>query len=100
MNALRPTTQALSEWLRRDTFYKSHEPGDRRRGRLAQVLATLDAHLTLWHAKYEAWIPEEPAHALVYLADESKHGLGFPTGLDEEVARALGWTTAAPPLAT
>jgi len=98
VNALRPTNQALSDWLRRDTFYKSHEPDDRRWGRLAQLLAMLDAHLTLWHAKYKGWIPEAPAHALVYLADESDHGVGFPTGIDEEVARTLGWAATAAPL--
>ena len=32
----------------------------------------------LWHAKYEAWIPNHPEHALVYMADEKHHGLGFP----------------------
>jgi len=36
--------------------------------------------------------------SLVYLADESDHGVGFPTGIDEEVARTLGWAATAAPL--
>ena len=42
-----------------------------------------------WHAKYEALLPSMPEHALVYLADEEKHGIGFPTGIDKIVAEAL-----------
>lgn len=57
----------------------------------------------LWNAKYESWIPEQPEHALVYMDDEKRHGVGFPKrreaiiegkrvtmdGVDVEVARAL-----------
>jgi hypothetical protein len=46
-------------------------------------------HLRLWHAKYEAWIPGHPRHALVYLADEEQHGIGFPGGLDQVVDEVL-----------
>jgi len=49
----------------------------------------LQAHLLLWLAKYEIWIPASPEHALVYLADEKEHGVGFPRGLDELVDATL-----------
>jgi hypothetical protein len=71
-------------------FFKAHRADDARYGRLAQLLGQLETHLILWHAKYAAWIPNNPEHALVYMADESKHGLGFPSGIDEEVAHHLG----------
>jgi hypothetical protein len=35
------------------------------------------------------WIQDHPEHALVYLADEKKHGPGFPEGLDESVSEAV-----------
>jgi hypothetical protein len=43
--------------------------------------------------KYETWIPRNPKHALVYMADEQQHGLGFPDGIDQlvdEVLKELG----------
>jgi hypothetical protein len=88
---LRPTNLALLEWLRRDTFHKA-QPADKMHG-LSRYLSHLEAHLILWHAKYEAWIPEHPEHALVYLDDEKEHGLGFPGGIDEIVAKVTGLTS-------
>lgn len=90
INGLRPTNQAMLEWLKRDVYYKAQRTDHSRLGRLAELLGGLEAHLILWHAKYEAWIPNSPEHALVYLADESRHGVGFPSGLDGEVERLLG----------
>jgi hypothetical protein len=56
---------------------------------LAEKLNKLDAHLLLWLAKYESWIPDRPNHALVYLADEAEHGLGFPQGIEDTLAKML-----------
>ena len=87
VNTLRPTNQALLEWVRQDTVFKGRRQGPI--GLLARKLADLEAHLLLWHAKYEIWIPGKPHHALVYMADEQAHGLGFPSGIDEVVEQAL-----------
>jgi hypothetical protein len=84
-HGLRPLNEAMLAWLRQDT---DHRTTDGKRGRkfeLAKLLNQLDAHLLLWLAKYEAWIPDRPHHALVYLADEEKHGLGFPHGIEDAV---------------
>ena len=43
----------------------------------------------MWLAKYEAWIPGHPEHALVYVNDEQKHGVGFPRELDAALADRL-----------
>jgi len=59
-------------------------------GKLAVFLAQLEAHLVLWVAKYEAWISDQPEHALVFLADEEKHGVGFPKNGVFILARILG----------
>ena len=34
-------------------------------------------------------MPEHPEHALVYLADEERHGVGFPKGGTELVTSIL-----------
>jgi hypothetical protein len=58
--------------------------------RLANLLNDLDVHVTLWLAKHDGWLPGRPDHALVYLVDEEKHGLGFPKGLDQAVEDVIG----------
>lgn len=89
IHSLRPTNEAILAWLRGDTHFKARKPSQGLLGELAQKLAGLEAHLILWHAKYETWIPGAPEHALVYLADEERHGVGFPSGIDGLVAKAL-----------
>ncbi len=87
--SLRPTNQSLLDWLKHDTYFKAQKPSQGILGELAEKLAVLEAHIILWHAKYETWIPDVPEHALVYLADEEEHGIGFPSGIDEVVRKAL-----------
>jgi len=84
--AMRPANLAMSKWLEEDTVFRIETRND---VRLAAQLNHLASHLMLWHAKYQAWIPDNPKHALVYMADEQNHGLGFPEGLDELVSRAV-----------
>jgi hypothetical protein len=89
VHSLRSTNESLSNWLKSDTHFKSQKRSQGILGELAEKLAALEAHLILWHAKYEAWIPDNPEHALVYMADEEGHGVGFPSGIDEVVRKAL-----------
>jgi len=86
----RPLNGSLLEWLRADRYFRAIPPTHRRLGRLALFLAQLEAHLVLWLAKYEAWIPDHPEHALVFLADEEQHGVGFPKGGTALIATLLG----------
>jgi hypothetical protein len=41
-------------------------------------------------AKFEYWIPDKPERALVFMADENEHGIGFPLGIDDLVASLAG----------
>jgi hypothetical protein len=90
VSAFRPLNQSLLDWLKADTYYRAMSPSHRRYGNLASFLAQLEAHLVMWFAKYEAWIPDHPEHALVFLADEHKHGIRFPENGTDLVAEALG----------
>ncbi len=89
VHTIQPLNMALLEWLRADTDFRVRRPDRSPRGKLAQYLADLEAHLLLWHAKYQAWIPEHPERALVYLADEKSHGIGFPGNGTELVTSIL-----------
>ena len=98
---LRPINKLLLKWVREDTHFKARMVGRGPKARLAAELAHLEAHLLLWDAKYKVWIPDEPAHALVYLADEERHGVGFPGELQCTVETVLerrwwqGWRRPA-----
>ncbi|HWB28232.1 MAG TPA: hypothetical protein VG738_22320 [Chitinophagaceae bacterium] len=80
---------AMLEWLKKDDYYKAHKHDDNDLSKLSQSLMALEAHLYLWHAKYAIWMPDKPAHALVYLADEQKHGVEFPKGIDLIIEKVL-----------
>jgi hypothetical protein len=86
---LHPLNQSMLSWLQNDTDHRTPEGKSGRKAELSGLLNQLDAHLLLWLAKYDAWIPNRPDHALVYLADEEKHGLGFPKGIDEAISEVL-----------
>ncbi len=102
-HSLRPINLAISEWLRSDVLFKTGTVETRRLEALAKNLFDLEIHLLLWNAKCEAWLPGQPQHALVYMADEQQHGLGFPSdrnverdgenifveGIDKDVAAVL-----------
>ena len=96
VHTIKAINDDLIGWLRADTYFRALSPARRRLGSIALFLAQLEAHLLLWHAKYEAWIPAHEEHCLVYLADEQQHGLGFPPNGSTLVSRALGH----PPLIT
>lgn len=89
VNTLCPLNESLLKWLRDDTYFKAKTWGSGLHVQVAQNLADLEAHLLLWHAKYTVWIPENPAHSLVYLADEERHGVGFPRGIEGVVQELL-----------
>jgi len=88
-HALKPINDAMIEWLDSDVEFRVQKGARGERGELAAKLNALAGHLLLWRAKYETWIPNHPAHALVYLADEKEHGLGFPTGLEKVIDRVI-----------
>jgi|SRR5215469_9254368 len=101
--AFKPLNEDLLQWLRTDVHFRGLSPSDHEYGALVVYLRKLQAHLLLWHAKYEAWIPSDPAHCLVYLDDEEKHGLRFPQGGPVLVAALLGHkgpSTPSQPMAT
>lgn len=84
-HGLRPLNEAMLAWLRDDVDHRTTVRKSGQKLELAKLLNQLDAHLLLWLAKYDAWIPNRPHHALVYLADEEEHGVGFPHGIDSAV---------------
>ena len=89
MYALSPTNAKIIEWIQRDTYFRGQQKSERQIGKLPDYLSDLHTHLLLWVAKYETWIPDKPEHALIYLDDEEKHGIGFPKGIDDQIERVL-----------
>ncbi|CAN7784478.1 hypothetical protein LJR175_008405 [Variovorax sp. LjRoot175] len=90
---LKPINEAALAWLREDTDFKITSAKDPVMQELGEQLRALEAHVQLWLAKFAVWIPETPQHALVYLDDEVKHGVPFPSGIEGTVlavARSVG----------
>jgi hypothetical protein len=85
---LHPINEKILDWLKKDTYYKAKK-WKLGNGHLDARLTALEGHLFLWIAKYKMWIPDQPNHALVYLADENQHGLGFPTGIEDDIEEAV-----------
>jgi hypothetical protein len=89
MHTIYPVNEAMLKWLKSDTYYKSSKHNDGNLSKLSQSLMALEAHLYLWHAKYVIWMPDTPAHSLVYLADEKRHGVVFPKGIEVLIEKVL-----------
>ena len=85
---VKPLNESVSEWLAQDTTFKYGLFSVSDPVQLSVYLSQLELHLLLWHAKFKYWMEDEK-HALVYLADEAKHGLGFPDGIEKVVDAAL-----------
>jgi hypothetical protein len=81
--------EAVLSWLATDSDFKIVGGSDGADAKLAAQLGALEAHLLLWRAKYQAWIPDAPARALVYLNDEERHGVAFPRGIEDTIAQVL-----------
>lgn len=88
-HVLQPLNAATRNWLEEDAEYRLSRGKKGAEATLCGQLNTLDAHLLLWLAKYKMWIPDRPEHALVYLADEERHGVPFPTGIEATLAEVL-----------
>lgn len=89
VHALHPTNMALLRWVEQNTFFVGWSGRSKRRRDFAIALGRLNAHLMLWRAKYQTRIPDRQDTAIVYMADEEKHGLPFPHEIDRIVYRIL-----------
>jgi len=89
INSIRPLNLAAVEWLKNDNYFKIPRKGHGLRGEVGRMLAQLDAHLLMWEAKYQIWIPDRQDHSLVYLDDEKKHGIPFPAGIENKLEQLL-----------
>jgi hypothetical protein len=88
MYAMRPINLSIIKWFDYDNYFKAQ----RKKGSAAifrEQLQNLEAHLLLWRAKYDYWIPDKPERAIVYMDDENSHGLGFPKGIDDLIAKQI-----------
>jgi hypothetical protein len=87
--SLRRVNVEMADWLRADDWFKQPQPGSEHLSDLARRLQQLELHLNEWHAKLSSVFERDPTLALNYLADEQKHGTGFPTGIEDAVRRVL-----------
>ena len=89
INSMRRVNQEMSSWLNTDNVFKSSNQPSKQRESLAEKLRILELHLNQWNDKYEAVIPGDKRRSLVYLADEKKHGTGFPKGIEQVIEKVI-----------
>lgn len=89
INSLRRVNQEMISWLNTDNVFKKSKQPTKEREDLAEQLRILELHLNQWNDKYEAVIPGDKRRSLVYLADEKKHGIGFPKGIEQVVEKII-----------
>jgi hypothetical protein len=90
VSGLKPLNESMVQWLQTDTEFKLARSRKQELQALARQLSALEPHLLMWLAKYAAWIPETPSHALVYLNDEEGHGVPFPKRIEHTIETVLG----------
>jgi len=90
VSGLKPLNESMIQWLQVDTEFKLARSRKKALQALARQLSALEPHLLMWLAKYAAWIPETPSHALVYLNDEEGHGVPFPKHIEYTIEAVLG----------
>ncbi len=95
-HAIRPLNIDTLAWLDTDDVFRAGR-AKQQPPELTDKLRQLHKHLLLWVAKYEVWIPDEPHHALVYMADEERHGIGFPRGIEDVVRATITAYQGGPP---
>ncbi len=93
MNSINIVNQELEKWIQADREFKINSVKNLRvisfGSEFAKQLNQLELHLNLWRDKYNVWMKNEK-HCVVYLDDEERHGVGFPTGIEDMVDEALG----------
>ena len=86
-NSMRRVNEEFGSWLRRNPHFKRGTTSEARSG-LAEQLLALELHINQWHDKF-AVVKADDRMCLVYLADEKKHGTGFPSELSRRVEEVL-----------
>lgn len=89
MTSLYDTNKKMYEWIEGNSEFLAADKTDRVMSDLAEDLIALRSHLRAWLDKYSVWIPDKESRSIVYLADEKKHGTGFPRRLERSLDAAL-----------
>jgi hypothetical protein len=89
MTSLYETNKKVYEWIEGNSAFLTADKTDKVMNDLAEDLTALRRHLRAWLDKYSVWIPVKESRSIVYLADEKKHGTGFPRRLEQSLDAAL-----------
>ena len=85
MNSMKRLNEELQRWININQAFRVLTQPSETRSNFAKELQQLELHLNQWLDKYNANMSREERRSLVYLADEKKHGKGFP----KDILKAL-----------
>lgn len=86
-DSMRKVNEDMKAWIRANPAIVTSK--DVHMVAFAEQLRLLDPHLSDWLVKFHSIFESDRKHALVYLADEKRHGLGFPTGIEAVLQEVL-----------
>lgn len=89
MHSLHRVNEDLRSWLNCNEHFRRRNDANTKLDELADQLRLLNDHLNQWFDKFNTWIPSDERRSLVYLADEKKHGVGFPKKLAPSLKAAI-----------
>ena len=77
MTSMRHLNEQLKKWLDENKRFRNKNQKDSLMKKFAPCLDDLSEHLNMWQDKY-ARMDKDERYSLIYMADESEHGKGFP----------------------
>lgn len=78
LNSMKSSNEALRSWMREHQEFRTPIQNTKIQVQFAEDLRQLELHLNQWFDKYNAVMDQSERRSLIYLADEKKHGSGFP----------------------
>lgn len=87
--SMKRVNSEMADWLRREDFFTAATDSPAQLKHLAEELRQLRLHLDEWHSKFSSVFELDTTVALNYLADEQKHGTGFPIGIESVAKQVL-----------
>ena len=85
VNSMRNLNEDLRQWLRKHQEFRTPTKQTACQRHFSEELQQLELHLHQWFDKYDAALPDNKQRSLVYLADEKKHGVGFPSRIERSL---------------
>lgn len=88
-NSMRRVNREIQDWLKEGHLLKIEAFDIEEMKAFLDRLPQLRDHLNDWFDIYEGIFLKDDKYSLIYTADEKEHGVGFPTGIEDTLRKAI-----------